>query len=77
VATIFHVIRADPLPRAPFDADALLRAALRGERGPCGSFDIRIDRDARWHYRGTPIARLPLVSSSRACSAGPTTAATG
>jgi hypothetical protein len=49
------------LPRTPFDADALLRAALRGERGPCGSFDIRIDRDARWHYRGTPIARLPLV----------------
>lgn len=49
------------MPRAPFDADALLRAAQRGERGPCGSFAIRIDRDGRWHYRGSPIERLPLV----------------
>ena len=50
------------MPRAPFDADALLRSALRGERGQCGSFDIRIDRDGGWHYRGSPITRLPLVT---------------
>lgn len=49
------------MPRAPFDADALLRAAQRGERGTCASFDIRIDRDGRWHYQGSPIGRLPLV----------------
>ena len=24
-------------------------------------FQIRIDREGGWHYRGSPIARLPLV----------------
>ena len=48
------------LPRASFDADAILRAALRGERA-CGTFPIRIDRDGGWHYRGSPIGRAPLV----------------
>ena len=23
----------------------------------CGDFDIRIDRNGGWHYRGSPIAR--------------------
>src|SRR5712692_2383381 len=27
----------------------------------CGHFDIRIARDGTWFYRGSPIARLPLV----------------
>ena len=27
----------------------------------CGDFDIRIAADGTWHYRGSPIARLPLV----------------
>jgi hypothetical protein len=58
-ATPFHAA-PNTLPRAAFDADALLRAALRGERA-CGSFQIRIDREGGWHYRGSPIARLPLV----------------
>ena len=48
------------LPRGSFDADALLRAALRGERACC-VFPMRIDRDGGWHYRGSPIGRMPLV----------------
>ena len=48
------------MPRSPFDAEALLEAALRGERA-CGEFHIRIDRDGGWHYRGSPIDRLPMV----------------
>ncbi|HEX7969136.1 MAG TPA: DUF1285 domain-containing protein [Stellaceae bacterium] len=27
----------------------------------CGHFDIRIARDGTWSYRGSPIARMPLV----------------
>jgi hypothetical protein len=27
----------------------------------CGGFDIRIARDGTWYYRGSPIARKPLV----------------
>src|SRR5260370_17274110 len=27
----------------------------------CGHFDIRIARDGTWFYRGSPLARLPLV----------------
>jgi hypothetical protein len=48
------------LPRRPFDADAILAAIVRGER-TCGDFELRIDRDGVWHYRGSPITRLPLV----------------
>jgi len=34
-----------------------------GARRPieCGDLDIRIARDGNWHYRGSPIGRLPLV----------------
>jgi uncharacterized protein len=46
--------------RRPFDADAILAAIVRGERA-CGDFELRIDRDGVWHYRGSPITRLPLV----------------
>ena len=35
-----------PAPRQPID---------------CGHFDITIARDGTWHYRGSPIGRLPLV----------------
>jgi uncharacterized protein len=37
--------------------------APRGKAAPqdCGHFDIRIDRDGSWFYRGTPINRLSLV----------------
>jgi len=27
----------------------------------CGDFAIRIARDGTWHYRGSPIRRMPLV----------------
>jgi uncharacterized protein len=38
-------------------------AAREADRQPvdCGHFDIRIARDGTWFYRGSPIARLPLV----------------
>lgn len=48
------------MARQPFDADAILAAIARGERS-CGDFDMRIDRAGTWHYRGSPIGRLPLV----------------
>jgi hypothetical protein len=34
-----------------------------GKRQPvdCGDLDMRITRDGTWHYRGSPIGRLPLV----------------
>jgi uncharacterized protein len=43
-----------------FDPDAVLAAVARGERS-CGEFEMRIDRDGTWFYRGSPIGRLPLV----------------
>lgn len=48
------------MARGTFDADAILAAIARGERS-CGDFEMRIDRDGTWHYRGSPIGRLPLV----------------
>lgn len=48
------------MSRRPFDPDALLAAIARGERS-CGDFQMRIDRHGTWHYRGSPIGRLPLV----------------
>ena len=58
----------------PAAADNLAKAvaeARRGARGPapvelwnpeyCGELDIRITRDGRWWYLGTPIGRLELV----------------
>ena len=41
-------------PRGPSEKD---RATPRD----CGHFDIRIDRDGSWFYRGTPINRASLV----------------
>jgi uncharacterized protein len=34
---------------------------LRGAPRDCGAFDIHIDRDGSWFYRGTPIKRTALV----------------
>jgi hypothetical protein len=34
---------------------------LRGAPRDCGHFDIHIDRDGSWFYRGTPIKRMALV----------------
>ena len=48
------------MARKPFDADAILAAIARGERS-CGDLAMRIDREGAWHYRGSPIPRLPLV----------------
>jgi uncharacterized protein len=31
------------------------------DRDFCGDFDIRIDRNGVWHYRGSPIARKEMV----------------
>lgn len=40
-----------------------LTVSATGGRAPvdCRDFDIRIARDGTWHYRGSPIGRLPLV----------------
>ena len=35
--------------------------AQRREPRDCGDFDIHIDRDGSWFYRGTPIKRAALV----------------
>ncbi|MFO1039419.1 MAG: DUF1285 domain-containing protein [Geminicoccaceae bacterium] len=47
------------MSRKPFDPAAVL-AGLAGGPG-CGDFEMRIDRAGSWHYRGSPIGRLPLV----------------
>lgn len=41
--------------RKPSSAPAAIPAET------CGDFDIRIAADGTWHYRGSPIARMPLV----------------
>ncbi|MFV0476194.1 MAG: DUF1285 domain-containing protein [Pikeienuella sp.] len=57
---------------APDDlAKTLSKAAKSGKKGPppvhlwnppyCGDLDIRIARDGRWYYLGSPIGRMPLV----------------
>ncbi len=63
-------------PPSPHDAAAgedrlaAIRAQLAAQRTPpvhrftpaeCGEIDIRISRDGRWHYRGTPIERPEMV----------------
>ncbi len=63
-------------PPSPHDAAAgddgltAIRAQLAAQRYPpvhrftpahCGEIDIRIGRDGRWYYRGTPIARPEMV----------------
>lgn len=48
------------MARKPFDPDALLEAALRGE-APCGDLRMRIARDGTWYYRGSPITRPALT----------------
>jgi len=47
----------------PAPAGALLpdRATPRPRAQSCGDFAIRITRDGRWHYRGSPIDRKELV----------------
>jgi hypothetical protein len=49
-----RVEAAAAAPRRPSEKD---RATPRD----CGHFDIRIDRDGSWFYRGTPINRASLV----------------
>jgi hypothetical protein len=48
------------MARPGFDADALLREALRGERA-CGDLRLRIDRSGEWSYQGSRIDRPALV----------------
>ncbi len=36
-------------------------AATRRQPNDSGDLDMRIARDGSWHYRGSPIGRLPLV----------------
>ena len=36
-------------------------SAGRGPPRDCGDFDIHIDKDGSWFYRGTPIKRAALV----------------
>jgi len=44
-------------------ADKFAAPSVPATRQPidCGHFDITIARDGTWHYRGSPIRRLPLV----------------
>jgi hypothetical protein len=54
---------ADELARIEAAAATLPGATMK-ERAPprdCGHFDIHIDRDGSWFYRGTPINRAALV----------------
>lgn len=57
----------DRPPRTPTRADRRPgNEGLAADRGPsevptCGDFDMRIGSDGTWFYRGSPIARLPLV----------------
>jgi hypothetical protein len=54
---------ADELARIEAAAATLPGATMK-ERAPprdCGHFDIHIDRDGSWFYRGTPINRASLV----------------
>lgn len=65
--------KADGPESAHESVDALVRIeaaaakspdATTKERAPprdCGHFDINIDRDGSWFYRGTPINRASLV----------------
>ncbi|MFO1069392.1 MAG: DUF1285 domain-containing protein [Geminicoccaceae bacterium] len=43
-----------------FDPAPFLARIARGEAA-CGDLGMRIDRDGRWHYRGSPIGRMPMV----------------
>lgn len=47
--------------KAPrFDPAPYLARIARGEAA-CGDLALRIDRDGRWHYQGTPIGRPAIV----------------
>jgi hypothetical protein len=49
------------LPRKPgFDPRPFLARIERGEAA-CGDLGLRIDREGRWFYRGSPIGRPALV----------------
>ena len=47
-------------PGAPPGPTPPIPAVPRAKRD-CGHFDIRIDRNGGWHYRGSPINRKELV----------------
>lgn len=61
----------EPAPAPDELAKTLSKAAKSGRKGPppvhlwnppyCGDLDIRIARDGRWYYLGSPIGRMPLV----------------
>ncbi|HZB93376.1 MAG TPA: DUF1285 domain-containing protein [Stellaceae bacterium] len=54
-----------PSPSTPLDQLAAKLGAATSASAhlpvDCGHFDITIARDGTWHYRGSPIHRLPLV----------------
>ena len=52
-----ELTRIEAAAAAPRSHSEKHRAAPRD----CGHFDIRIDRDGSWFYRGTPINRASLV----------------
>lgn len=43
-----------------FDPAPYLARIARGEAA-CGDLGLRIDRDGRWYYQGSPIGRLAMV----------------
>ena len=52
-----ELARIEAAAAAPRDPSEKARASPRD----CGHFDIHIDRDGSWFYRGTPINRASLV----------------
>jgi hypothetical protein len=54
---------ASGLPDGAGSGNSSATAAARGRRAPVdlGDLDMRIARNGSWHYRGSPIGRIPLV----------------
>lgn len=49
------------MTQLPSDLQALVASTSSSPEEDCGDFGIRIGRDGTWHYRGSPIGRMPLV----------------
>jgi hypothetical protein len=54
---------ASSLPENAGPGNSSVAAPTGGRRSPVdrGDLDMRIARDGSWHYRGSPIGRMPLV----------------
>ncbi len=52
--------KGSSVPHEPKTGPAIERAAAKFP-DLCGDFNMRIDRNGTWHYRGSPIGRAALV----------------